>query len=197
MEAKRRGRSFGLAALFLSIPSMAFCQSASGPGSATVAAAAPSNVQMPGGALDPVLLGVADAYVTRPATARAGAACKAASTYVDRVQARQYEKVVDLFASDAVLMEPGSRRPHVGRDQIDSFFRNVIGPMKPQIVAVTYVGEGSDCFVELAVELPVNGQPRYVLTSVDHFTIEESGAITRMIAFSRALSATARTPSGN
>src|SRR5271156_389523 len=103
------------------------------PAPAASISAAPSGVPMPGGALDPSLSGAADAYLTRPTTATAGPACRAAKAYVDLIQDGQYDKVVNLFARDAVLMEPRHSPPRIGHDQIDDFFRSVIAPGKPQI----------------------------------------------------------------
>lgn len=146
-------------------------------------------VVFPGGPVETALAGTADVYVGAPEPAAAGPACKAAKTYVDRIQAGSYDTVVDLFTSDALLIEPTRKEPRVGRARIDDFYRNAIGRAKPKIVAVGYVGEGSDCFVELAVEMQVNGRPRYVLTSVDHFTVDKDGLVTRMLAYSRPLGA--------
>lgn len=168
--------------------------STSDPPAGATAAGAAGPLPMPGGELDLSLADTADAYFARPATAAAGPACQSAKAYVDHIQAGQYDKVVDLFAPDAVLMEPTHRTLRVGRDQIDDFFRHVIGKSRPAIVAVSYVGEGADCFVELAVRMSVKGESRYVLTSVDHFTTDDRGAITRMIAFARPMGASLGMP---
>lgn len=58
--------------------------------------------------------------------------------------------------------------------------------MRPQITAVAYFGDEVDCMVELATLKPVDGAPRWVLVSVDHFTMAANGKVARMVAFARA-----------
>lgn len=150
-------------------------------------ASAQPTPQISGGALDLNLSAIGDVYVERPRDAVGAGACENVQRYVSLIQSGDYESVADLFTPDAVLMEPSRAAPRVGRAALEAFFVGGIGHMRPDIVAVAYAGEGSDCFVELAVRMSVNGAPRYVLTSVDHFTADASGKFTRMIAFGRPL----------
>lgn len=140
-----------------------------------------------GGTIDMSLTAIGDVYTDRPQAASATGACKGVQTYVDFIQAGRYGEIVDLFTADAILMEPSRGSPRVGSAAISAFFQGPIAAMKADIVPVAYVGAGRDCFVELAVRMTVNGQHRYVLTSVDHFTTDRSGKFIRMVAFSRPL----------
>lgn len=138
-----------------------------------------------GGTLDPAMR-PRDVYLERPAPATAdpNTACTVAERYVALVNAGHYKQVADLFAEDAVLMEPGGQAGR-GREQINAFYTNRIGGMRPTLVPVAYVGNQTDCMVELAVERQINGATRFTLTSIDHFTVDPSGKAARMVAFNR------------
>lgn len=150
---------------------------------ASAASAGP--VVIAGGALDPAYTG-ADVYIDTPAPAKipSGPACKAAKAYVDYHQAGRFAEVPSLFADDAALLEP-TRLNIRGKEAITQFYAKAIGSLKPEIAAVFYLGDASDCMVELAVRQPIDGKPRYRLASMDHFTVDARGRIIRMIAFAR------------
>jgi hypothetical protein len=142
-------------------------------------------VTIAGGELDPNVSGV-DVYVGVPESASIppGAACRVAKSYVDYIQAGRYCEVADLFADDAVILEP--TRQHVrGRARIVEFCQTTIGKMKPELIAVSYLGNDTDCMVALAVRTNIAGELRYKLASVDHFTLNTAGKVTRMVAFVR------------
>ena len=146
---------------------------------------APIPVQIAGGTLDPVFED-ADIYIGIPksATATPGTACRVAQDYITYVQNGQYDKVVELFAKTAVVLEP--TRQHVqGRDAITKFYTETIGRMKPDIVAVAYVGDKTDCMVSIAAGDRNATQPHYKLASVDHFTLDATGKVVSMVAFVR------------
>jgi hypothetical protein len=149
---------------------------------------------VPGGELDPALPD-ADVYKGTPAPPKIPdePACKLAAHYVQLINAGQYADVAKLFADDATFLEP--MRPTLqGRAEIDAFYTKRIGGMQPQVVAVRYFGEGPECVVELALQTQIAGQPRYVLVSIDHFTIGEDGKVRSMIAFARPMRSAAAKP---
>jgi hypothetical protein len=150
---------------------------------AVVATSPPAAI--PGGVLDPRFPG-ADVYLTAPERAKppAGRACEAAERYVDLVNAGRFGDVAGLFAEDALLLDP-MRHTYRGSEQIHSFYEGRIGAMRPEVVPVAYVGDDRDCMVELAAKSDVGGERRFALVSVDHFTLEASGKVSRMIAFAR------------
>lgn len=141
--------------------------------------------QVAGGALDPAAR-PRDVYLAKPVAAVADpqTACVVAERYVSLVNAGRYAQVPQLFAVDAVLMEPGGNSAR-GHEEINAFYTGRIGSMRPTLVPVAYVGNQTDCMVELAVERQIDGATRYTLTSIDHFTVDATGKATRMVAFSR------------
>ena len=153
--------------------------------SATGAPGDEADVAVPGGRLDGSVATL-DLYRDVPARAEPppGAACQGAQRYVELVNAGRYEEVAELFEEDAVVLEPTRHRTR-GRDRIRAFYAGTIGQMKPTVVAVAYLGDDRDCMVELATRRAVDGQPRFALVSIDHFTLGESGKFSRMVAFVR------------
>lgn len=157
---------------------------------AAIIATAPAHgaeipVVVAGGELDPAFSG-ADVYLKdpKPATAPPGRACAAAREYVELVNAGRYANVAALFADDAVILEP-MRATARGIGEIRHFYESRIGAMRPQVVAVAYVGNDRDCMVELAARRELQGRMRYTLVSVDHFTLGKGGKVARMVAFAR------------
>lgn len=123
----------------------------------------------------------------------AGPACQAARNYVDYVYGGRFDEIVTLFAEDAVVFWPMTApdgAPIVqrlqGHEQIDSFYRNVIGRFRPSAVPVTFLGNDTDCMMEVAALGPVDGAMRYRLSAINHFTVDASGAVTRLISFQRS-----------
>ncbi|CAN7555755.1 nuclear transport factor 2 family protein [Phenylobacterium sp. LjRoot219] len=145
-----------------------------------------AGVVVAGGELDPAITAM-DVYLTRPTSAEAPAtpAGQAAKAYVELVNAGRFAELPDLFDAAAVILDPAGRSLR-GRDEIRGFYEGPIREMRPSLVAVAYVGDAVDCMVALATLKPVNGQPRWVLVSVDHFTLSATGKVARMVAFARA-----------
>ena len=140
---------------------------------------------VPGGELDPAFPN-ADVYIGIPKAAAASSAraCVVAQHYVDLINAGDYAGVARLFGDDATFLEPV--RPTLrGRAQIDEFYTKRIGSMKPQIIAVSYLGDDAECMITLTREIEIGGRQRYVLVSVDHFLIGDDGKIVSMAAFAR------------
>lgn len=138
-----------------------------------------------GGEIDETFTG-ADLYlgVPREAEAPPTKACTAAKNYVIYINAGRFPEVVDLFADDAAVLDP-ARRLMRGRSDIQAFYQGAIRQMRPELVGVAYLGNETDCVVELARKDTVGGKPRYVLVSIDHFTVDKDGKVVRMIAFAR------------
>lgn len=153
--------------------------------SGVVAEAPPAATAIAGGALDSRFPG-AEVYLAAPVRAKrpAGKACAVAEAYVDHINAGQFRAVADLFADDALLLEP-SRHTYLGMVQIRSFYEGKIGTMRPEVMPVAYLGDDSDCMVELAAKSDFGGTRLYALVSVDHFTLDVHGKVARMVAFAR------------
>ncbi len=142
-------------------------------------------VVIAGGAIDPAHT-EADVYIDTPdvPTIPPGPACKAAKTYVDYHQAGRYADISGLFADDGALLEP-TRLNLRGKAAITQFYEQAIGKLKPDLAAVFYIGNATDCMVELSIRQIIDGRPRYRLASMDHFTVDKGGKVIRMIAFNR------------
>jgi len=142
-------------------------------------------ITIAGGELDATITN-ADVYVGVPARASVppGSACRAAGRYVDHVRAGRFVELVELFADDAVVLEPAGRTLR-GRKEISEFYTGTIGKLRPDVIDVAYTGDAIDCMVVLAVRIDIAGEPRYKLASVDHFTLNAAGKFIGMVAFAR------------
>lgn len=139
----------------------------------------------PGGLIDPAFPD-ADVYIGKPESPPVppGKACEVAARYVELVNAGKYAEVAALYADDASFLEP--MRPNLqGRAQIDEFYTKRIGSMAPEVMAVAWFGNETECIVDLALKTEINGEERWVLVSVDHFIVGEDGKIKSMTAFAR------------
>ncbi|MDG2003808.1 MAG: nuclear transport factor 2 family protein [Novosphingobium sp.] len=142
-------------------------------------------LNVPGGRLDPAHADKRDVFIDTPVDAKASPAYRLAQTYVEHVQAREFHKLPDLFTDDAVIYPPLRRAPVVGRAKIVDFYENTIAKVTPIAKAVSIYGEGNDCFMELSIPMDVDGEQRYVLTTIDHFTLAPDGRFSRMIVYLR------------
>ena len=139
----------------------------------------------PGGEVDAALADRMDAYVGTPQQAAPGPAYALALTYVELCQAGRYSDLPSLFSDDAVIFPPVRRKPARGRAEIEVFYRDVVAKAAPKIIGVSIVGNGPECFMELALAMEVQGERRYVLSSIDHFTLGADGKFSRMIVYLR------------
>jgi len=73
--------------------------------------ALPAGLRIAGGEIDDSFSG-ADLYLSTPREAAAPKtrACRAAKNYVVNINAGQFSRVVDLFADDAVVLDPARLR---------------------------------------------------------------------------------------
>jgi hypothetical protein len=142
-------------------------------------------LEAPGGEIDPAFADSTDAFIGTPRPATGGAAWPQAQKYIDLVQARDFAGLPDLFTEDAIIFPPLRRRPAVGRAEIVDFYTNTVAKVTPHVIAVSIHGEGRECFMELATQFDVEGQPRYLLTTIDHFTLADDGRFSRMVVYVR------------
>ncbi len=140
---------------------------------------------VPGGALDPACR-PRDVYCDTPREAQpdGSPAARVAQLYVQLVNQARYDEISALFADDGLSLPP-SQHVVQGRAALDAFYPQ-IGQIAPKLIAVGYTSAGHDCFVEMAAEEDVEGDRRYVLVAVNHFTVNEQGLATRMITYARA-----------
>jgi hypothetical protein len=139
----------------------------------------------PGGMVDAALADRLDVYVGTPEQAAGSPAYALARKYVEICRNGRYEELADLFSDDAVIFPPVRQRPARGRAEIEAFYRDVVAKFAPRVIGVSIVGEGSECFMELAQEIELEGERRYRLSSIDHFTLGPDGRFSRMIVYVR------------
>jgi hypothetical protein len=144
--------------------------------------------EAPGGAIDPAFADGIDVFVATPRAASGAPAWRQAQKYIELVQARDFAGLPDLFTDDAIIFPPLRRRPLVGRAEIVDFYTNTVAKVTPHVIAVSIFGEGRECFMELATQFEVDGRPRYLLTTIDHFTIADDGRFSRMVVYVRPAS---------
>jgi hypothetical protein len=142
-------------------------------------------LRVPGGVLDPAHADKRDVFLAPPEDAQASPAYRLAQTYIEYVQAGAFDRLPDLFTDDAQIYPPLRRAPVVGKAEIIDFYQNTIGKIAPIAKAVSIVGDGPECFMELSSAYDVDGQLRYMLTTIDHFTLAPDGRFSRMIVYLR------------
>jgi hypothetical protein len=141
-------------------------------------------LQVPGGMLDPsqrprdIYVGTPVAAVPDPNTA-----CTVAERYVKLVDSGRTSELAALYAADGTVYPPTQNIAH-GRAEIAAFYAKV-GALKPRIIGVAYIGTKRECIAYLAVGTKINGEQRFTMVTVDHFTLNDKGEVSRMIAFSR------------
>jgi SnoaL-like domain len=110
-------------------------------------------------------------------------ACAAASRYVDRINAGQYSKLSELFSETAEFLTPSGEVLH-GRAAIDRFYSNFLGKLRPKVIPLSFIAEGQECVMELAAA-PGTDEGHFILSAVDHFTIDDAGKILHMVGYVR------------
>jgi hypothetical protein len=146
--------------------------------------ASTGQIAAPGGPLEASILD-SEIYSGDPTPAAVPPGCQVAQQYIDLIDSGQYDRVADLYSDDAVVMPPIKSMRAVGHKQIDDFYRNVVGKVRPHMIAVSYASTPGECFQIEAVNRSIDGKTRYSMVTVDHFMINSAGKITQMAAFSR------------
>ena len=156
------------------------CASSGFASPASVRAAAPSHDR----AVTRVPMLFAQASAADPKTGESAArdACETPREYVKLINSGRYDAIGGLFADDAVYMGPdGTTRK--GTKEIGEFYRKVLGAMRLQLKAASYIQEGNNCLVELENKDKKSG--RYDLISIDHFIIDPQGKVSKFIVYLR------------
>ena len=141
-------------------------------------------VRVAGGILDPSFTDI-DVYLETPLAAHAPPGWSIAERYVELINSGRFAQVVDLYSDDAVVIPPLANMRAEGRRQISEFYESIVAAYRPTIIPVAYGCYGSECFQVHATTRDIRGKTRYVLSTVDHFTVDEDGLIVRMIAYPR------------
>lgn len=126
-----------------------------------------------------------DFFTSKPPAATVhGKACEVAQRYVDITNAGKYGELKTLFADDAVFLTPVGKVLR-GPQEIDAFYTSMVGSLKPDIVPVSFISDGTACVMELVAKTNKDAEKGYQLSAIDHFTVNAGGKITNMIVYLR------------
>lgn len=105
-----------------------------------------------------------------------------AEQYVCYVNAGKYEQLATLFAADAAFLGPGGRDFH-GREEIAGFYTSFLPTITPRVRLASFVEAGDSCVYEL--EAQVDEQAEYVLSAIDHVTLDRDGLAIRFAVYTK------------
>ena len=105
-----------------------------------------------------------------------------ADRYVDLVNSRQYDRLVTLFADDALFLGPGGREFHSAAE-IGAFYEEFLPQLTPTIRIATFVEQGDSCVYEL--EARTAGADDYRLSAIDHATLDADGRVRRFAVYTK------------
>jgi len=105
-----------------------------------------------------------------------------AERYVGFVNAGHYDQLASLFAPDASFLGPGGREFR-GQEEIAAFYGTFLPTITPRIRLASLVEAGPHCVYEL--EAQVAGQTQYVLSAIDHVTLDDDGLATRFAVYTK------------
>lgn len=100
--------------------------------------------------------------------------------YVDTVSGDDVEKILDLFADDAVVEDPVGSAPHVGKDALRAFYQATIDSVASMSL------EGSVRVRERWGAAAMTARPKGVdltVETLDVMEFNEQGQVTKMTAY--------------
>jgi hypothetical protein len=104
----------------------------------------------------------------------------AADAYLARVNQRDIDGLVALFAPDAVLLAAGGQRL-VGSQAIRAFYASTVLPPEPAVRGVHFVQQDASCAMELEATTPA--APGLTARMVDVLTVGADGRIVRLAIY--------------
>jgi predicted SnoaL-like aldol condensation-catalyzing enzyme len=131
------------------------------------------------GASEPTLLAQAGKSQDVIATDGAGP-CQVARQYVSLINQGRYDELGGLFADNAVYQGPDGKTHH-GSKEIGEFYVKML-TRRPHMKAASFIQQGSECVMELENK---DSKGRYVLTAIDHFTVDQNGKATHFVVYFR------------
>jgi steroid Delta-isomerase len=103
-----------------------------------------------------------------------------AAAYMDRINAKDVEGLLDLFADDCVLQPPTGTTER-GKEAARAFYGGLVIPAGITMHPSRYVAEGSSC----AVELEARRDGAEPMRIIDVFTVDDDGRITDLVVYQR------------
>ncbi|WP_458683839.1 YybH family protein [Prescottella equi] len=105
-----------------------------------------------------------------------------AEKYVEITNAGHYDRLSSLFAEDAVFLAPHGRVLR-GRGEIGAFYENFLPSIRSRVRLASFVEQGDMCVYEL--EAQINDETEYLLSAIDHATLDSDGLVTRFVVYTR------------
>jgi hypothetical protein len=131
-------------------------------------------------ASEPTLLAQAPKSQDVLATNGAGP-CQVAKQYVSLIDKGQYGALGGLFADNAVYEGPDGKTRHSSKE-IGEFYVKMLTRLRPDMKPASFIAQGSECVMELENK---DSKGRYVLTAIDHFTVDQNGKVTHFVVYLR------------
>jgi SnoaL-like domain len=100
---------------------------------------------------------------------------------VSLINKGQYGALRGLFSDDAVYRGPDGKTRH-GSREIDEFYMKMLTRLRPHIKPASLIQQGNECVMELENK---DSTGRYVLTAIDHFTVDQNGKATHFVVYFR------------
>ena len=129
---------------------------------------------------EPTLLAQAPKSQDVIATISAGP-CQVAKQYVSLIDKGQYGALGGLFADNAVYQGPDGKTRH-GSKEIGEFYVKMLTRLRPHMKSASFIEQGSECVMELENK---DSNGRYVLTAIDHFSVDQNGKATHFVVYFR------------
>jgi hypothetical protein len=107
--------------------------------------------------------------------------CQVAKQYVSLINKGQYSGLGGLFADNAVYQGPDGKTRH-GSKEIGEFYVKMLTRLRPHMKPASFIEQGSECVMELENK---DSKERYVLTAIDHFTVDPNGKATHFVVYFR------------
>lgn len=107
--------------------------------------------------------------------------CQVARQYVSLINQGQYAALGGLFADNAVYQGPDGKTRH-GSREIGEFYVKMLSRLRPRMKPASFIQQGSECVMELENK---DSKGRYVLTAIDHFTVDQNGKATHFVVYLR------------
>jgi ketosteroid isomerase-like protein len=106
----------------------------------------------------------------------------AADAYIARVNERDLDGLVELFAPEALLLAAGGQRLE-GKEAIRAFYEGTVLVSAPMVRGVHFVQQDATCVMELEATLPA--APDLTAHMVDVLTVGGDGRIVRLAIYMR------------
>lgn len=102
--------------------------------------------------------------------------------YVDAVSGDEVEKIIELFAQDAVVEDPVGSEPHVGHDGLREFYQMAVDSVEKMVLEgnVRAREKWGTCAM---LAYPKGMDMKMVIETLDVMEFNDEGKITRMTAY--------------